>query len=352
MTTSEDRILELAEKIRRFRAEGADKTLSERDTNVLLVEELLEIADWPTKDPSQVSREDYPTERPVDYSLKIGGTPVVLVESKRLANRLTSRKHLEQALSYASSAGIRWCVLTNGSVFRIYNSLAPEVATKKLLDELDLGEVGQPEGIPVDRALQVIRLISPQSVESGEIDRVWDEQYTGAKIRETVVDLWSGPDSDLVNLVRRRIMERGHRLTKNETARWLSTLDIKVRSGSLRPGKPAKPAQRVSKTGPSKMRIGTQSAEVKYSNEVLVNTAEWLIQQGKLSAGECPIPLGRKRNLVSREPKHRDGHALRAPKRLSNGLWLEVNMNSRDCIRHARRLLQRFGYSADMLEVE
>ena len=37
MTSSEDRILRLADKIRRFRAEGADKTLSERDTNVLLL---------------------------------------------------------------------------------------------------------------------------------------------------------------------------------------------------------------------------------------------------------------------------------------------------------------------------
>ena len=106
------------------------------------------------------------------------------------------------------------------------------------------------------------------------------------------------------------------------------------------------------KPGPSKMRIGTYGAEVKYSNEVLVNTAEWLIKQGKLSVGECPIPLGRTRNLVSTEPKHRDGQDFRAPKRLSTGLWVEANLSGRDCIKHVRRLLKTFGYSEDMLEVQ
>jgi predicted type IV restriction endonuclease len=352
MATSEDRIRQLAEKIRRYRAEGLDRTLSERDTNALLVEKVLKIAGWPTDDPSQVSREDRPTERPVDYSLKIGGRPVVLVESKRLANKLTSRKHLEQALAYASSAGVRWSVLTNGCLFRIYNSLAAEVAENKLLQELDMAKVGQADGTSVERALQVIHLISPESVESGEIDEAWDQQYIGAKIRQTVADLWSEPDSDLVNLVRRRMVESGHKLTKKDTERWLNTLDVKVRSKPVTPGKPAKPRDRVSKTGPTKMRIGTYSAAVKYSNEVLVNTAEWLIQQGKLSAAECPIPLGRKRNLVSIEPKHGDEQDFRAPKRLSTGLWLEANLSGRDCIKHARRLLKTLGYPDEMLEVE
>jgi hypothetical protein len=352
MTIPEDRILELAEELRKLRSEGLDKSLSEQDTKAVLVEPLLEIAGWAVRDPKQVSREDRPTERPVDYALKMAGKSVVLVECKRLSNPLTNRRHLEQALAYASSAGVRWCVLTNGCLFRVYNSLAPEVAEKKLLEHLDLAKVGQEGGVPVDRALRVVRLISPHSVESGEIDGVWDQQYIGTKIIETVADLWSGPDSDLVNLVRRRMVERGHKLTKKETRRWLSTLDVKVRSKPSAPGKATKPTRRVSKTGPTRMSIGTYAAEVKYSNEVLVNTAEWLIRQGKLSAGECPIPLGRKRNLVSREPRHPSGHDFRAAKRLSTGLWVEANLSKRDCIKHARRLLNMFGYPEAMLEVE
>ena len=148
MTASEDQILKLAEKIRRYRSEGIDTSLSEQDTKAVLVEPLLEIAGWAVRDPARVSREDRPTERPVDYSLKIGGKSAVLVECKRLANQLASRKHLEQALAYSSAAGVRWCVLTNGSIIRIYNSLAAEVAKKKLLAEQIWPRLGSPTGYP------------------------------------------------------------------------------------------------------------------------------------------------------------------------------------------------------------
>jgi hypothetical protein len=102
MTASEDRILQLAEKIRRYREEGVDRGLSEQDTKAVFVEPLLEAVGWAVRDPMQVSREDRPTVGPVDYSLKIGGKPAVVLECKRLANRLDSPADLEQALPYAS----------------------------------------------------------------------------------------------------------------------------------------------------------------------------------------------------------------------------------------------------------
>jgi hypothetical protein len=353
MTIPEDRILELAEELRKLRSEGLDKSLSEQDTKAVLVEPLLEIAGWAVRDPTQVSREDRPTERPVDYALKIAGQSVVLVECKRLSNPLTNRRHLEQALAYASSAGVRWCVLTNGCLFRVYNSLAPEVAEKKLLEHLDLAKVGQEGGVPVDRALRVVRLISPHSVESGEIDAAWEQQYTGTKIRETVIDLLSGPDSELVNLVRRRMLERGDRLSKKETARWLGTLDIKVRSTSTTvPSRNKRPKPPPGKARPTRISVGTYGDDVKYSYEILTKTAEWLIRQGKLKASDCPVPTGRKRNLVNTEARHRDGEEFTAPRELSNGLWIETNHSTAGCIGLARRLLKMFGYPEEMLEVK
>ena len=227
MTTAEDRIVQLAEKVRRFKSEAM--ALSEQDTKAVLVEPLLEIIGWDVHDPAKVTREDKPTIRPVDYSLKLKGKPVVLVECKRLSNRLDSAGDLEQALSYASSAGVRWCVLTNGSLFRIYNSLAPEVAGKKLLEEVNLAAVGQTEGVSPEKALQTLQLVSPDSVEMGLIDQAWEQRYTGTKILEVVRDLWNKPDTGLVHLVRERMRDRGRTLSKQETKEWLGELDITVR---------------------------------------------------------------------------------------------------------------------------
>jgi len=353
MTASEDRIVQLADNIRRFRSEGVDKTLSEQDTKAVLIEPLLELIGWDVHDPAQVTREDRPTERPVDYSLKIRRDPVVLVECKRLANRLDSSRDLEQALAYASAAGVRWCVLTNGCVFRIYNSLAPEVAQKKLLEEVNLAGVGQTDGLSPDRAVQSLELISPQSIETGRIDEAWEERYTGTKVREVVKELWSKPDPGLVNLVRQRMRERGRTLSKKETSRWLRALDVKVdaRPAAVPQGKrERKPAPKAE--GPTRITVGTYSDEIKYSYEILTKTAEWLIGQRKLKASDCPIATGRKRNLVITEARHRDGGQFTAPRRLSNGLWLETHFSTKGCMRSACKLLERFGYSGEMLEVE
>lgn len=360
MGTSQDRIVQLAEDIRQYKADGTHKRLSEQDTKAVFVEPLLEIVGWDVRDPAQVSREDRPTERPVDYSLKLEGEFRVLVECKRLSNQLDNPKDLEQAVSYAANAGVKWCVLTNGALVRIYNSLAPEVAANKLLEELDLAKVGEPEGVPVDTALEVLSLISPQAVQSGEIDRHWDRRYTGAKVRDVIGSLFRGPDPDLVNLVRRRMKAEGQILTRKSVRQWLETLDVRVYAPTTKPRtkptkrpkpRPARERTTVIST-PGSMRIGRDSFDVRYSNEILTNTAEWLVTKGKLGRSDCPVPIGHTRNLVNTKPIHRSGSQFKAPKQLSNGLWVEANHSGSACITFARHLLERFGYGGDVLEVE
>ena len=190
------------------------------------------------------------------------------------------------------------------------------------------------------------------ALESGEIDQAWEQLYTGTKMVQVVKELWSKPDAGLVRLVRQRMKERGRTLSMKDTSRWLRSLDIKVetRAGGVPAGKterkPSPPATRA-----TQMRIGSYSSQVRYSNEVLINTAEWLIQQGRLNEVQCPVSMGRTRNLINTKPKHRDGVDYKAPKELSNGLWLEANLSGEDCIRNARRLLETCGYGVDLLEV-
>lgn len=103
---------------------------------------------------------------------------------------------------------------------------------------------------------------------------------------------------------------------------------------------------------PRRIKISSDVFEVRNSYEILINVAEWLIQKGKLKKSDCPIPIGRKRHLINTEPKHRYGDNFRAPKRLSNGLYVEVHYSTAGCINNARRLLERFGFRGDILEVQ
>jgi hypothetical protein len=101
-----------------------------------------------------------------------------------------------------------------------------------------------------------------------------------------------------------------------------------------------------------KMKIGKDVFEIRNSYEILITTANWLIKQGKLKPTDCPVGIGYKRNLINKEPNHKYGEDFRAPKKLSNGLWIEVHYSTASCINNARRLLEKFGYSGSVLEVQ
>lgn len=104
---------------------------------------------------------------------------------------------------------------------------------------------------------------------------------------------------------------------------------------------------------PRKMKLKGEIFELHNSFEILVNTANWLIKNGKLKASDCPVGIGRgKRNLINNEPKHKYGDAFRAPKKLSNGLWIETHYSTASCINYAKRLLEKFGVSSDILKIE
>ena len=103
---------------------------------------------------------------------------------------------------------------------------------------------------------------------------------------------------------------------------------------------------------PRRMKIGSDVFEIRNSYEILVNTAEWLIRKRKLKRSDCPIPIGRKRYLINTEPKHRYGDSFTAPKQLSNELYIETHYSTARCIDNARRLLEKFGFSGDILEVQ
>jgi len=102
------------------------------------------------------------------------------------------------------------------------------------------------------------------------------------------------------------------------------------------------------------MKLRGEVFELSKSFEILVNTANWLINNGKLKPSDCPVGIGRgKRYLINKEPKHNKyGYGFRAPKKLSKGLWIETHYSTTDCINYAKRLLKKFGFSPDILVIE
>ena len=104
---------------------------------------------------------------------------------------------------------------------------------------------------------------------------------------------------------------------------------------------------------PRKMKLGSDVFEFRNSYEILVNTANWLINNGRLKPSDCPVGIGRgRRNLINKEPKHKYGDDFRAPKGLLKGLWIETHYSTAGCINYAKRLLEKFKFSPDILVIE
>ena len=72
-----------------------------------------------------------------DLAVKVADKLVQMIEVKSAGTTLDDR-HVKQAIDYASNQGVEWVLLTNGSVWRIYQVVFAKPIDKRLLAEFDL----------------------------------------------------------------------------------------------------------------------------------------------------------------------------------------------------------------------
>ena len=109
-----------------------------------------------------------------------------------------------------------------------------------------------------------------------------------------------------------------------------------------------------SEVRPVRIQFPDGSEEVvEYWIDLIEQTAEWLIREGRLSPSDCPVAVGgmRKRFLIHTHPKHRDGSNM-AHKRLSNGLFLDANLASRRIAWLCELLVKKLGEDASQFNVQ
>jgi hypothetical protein len=101
--------------------------IGEQDTKTILINPILGALGWDLQSIDDVSQEyrHKPKDNPVDYALFFLRQPCLFVEAKALGSNLDDRKWISQTISYATIAGVEWCILTNGAEYRLYNAHAP-----------------------------------------------------------------------------------------------------------------------------------------------------------------------------------------------------------------------------------
>ncbi|HEC64137.1 MAG TPA: hypothetical protein ENI23_02455 [bacterium] len=346
MNNLSERLLQIKEKILKFRSEYENNETAVREQ---VINPILRILDWDPENPEQVKHNVVTDEGIPDYSLIKEGKIILFLEAKKLG-LVINDKEIRQLAKYSFNGGTKYGVLTNGSnwvlikSFEEGTSLQERIVWKVDLLNEDLLSV-----------VKKLKAISRSNIEHIEI--LVKKVQTLDEIWKSLVD---APDEIVKGLIPviKSIIAQGYSSYQFDDNEIEELLREKI-NGILAPPSQEMPAEtdnislvQNERGHVQKMKISGEAFELRNSYEILVNTANWLIRKGKLKPSDCPLPIGNKRNIVNKEPKHRFGDGFRAPKKLSNGLWIETSYSTIGCIDAAKRLLAKFDYSPDTLTIQ
>lgn len=123
------------------------------------------------------------------------------VEAKGLNENLDDKKFIAQTVNYANNDGVVWYVLTNGRRIRVYKTNESVAMDRKLLVEVDLADESETPG----EKARLLRLVSREAVQAGELDRLGERVFTDARVRKALAELAADPPDALMQAVADRL---------------------------------------------------------------------------------------------------------------------------------------------------
>ncbi len=200
-------IVSCIENLRRKLPRHKKTSMKEYPTRTIFVDPLLEALGWDVRDPDEIELE-YPTldGKSVDYAAKINKKPVLFIEAKALGDPLVDVKAITQVVGYAANAGVEWCILTNGIIYKVYHSTEKAAAPDKLLFEISL-DPKDTEGVSVQQIAEQLFRFSYDSMAKGVLDEIGEQVFTTAKIRKALDSLFLNPPSSFIRLLRSQLKD-------------------------------------------------------------------------------------------------------------------------------------------------
>ncbi|WP_419926669.1 hypothetical protein [Candidatus Poriferisocius sp.] len=160
---------------------------------------------WNDTDPGEFVPEYQVDNGFVDFALLIHQKPQVFVEAKRLGN--LSLKAEEQLFSYAANQGIPLLVLTDGSIWDFYLSMAAGEPASRRFNRIELSAVGGNQPPRLGELFH--KFLAKEQVASGSAKRdaetLHEDARRRAQAREALPDVWqhllNPPNELLIDLL-------------------------------------------------------------------------------------------------------------------------------------------------------
>jgi hypothetical protein len=198
-------------------------TINEENTKATLINPVLAALGWDLQNIDEVQHEyrRKPQDNPVDYGLFLNATPRLFAEAKALEKDLADRKWISQNLSYATVVGVRWCVLTNGDEYRIYNSHAEVDVEQKLFRSVRISDAAA-----TGHVIDTLSLLSKARMQGTLLDELWNAHFIDRNVRLSIEGLFINEDPTFIRLVRSRAKTVTNREVRASLRRAKITVDF------------------------------------------------------------------------------------------------------------------------------
>ena len=313
---------------------------NEYQTVQSLVNPVLNALGWRVNEVARV-RQQYRVGRgKVDMALMRDDKPVVLVEAKALGTDFDDAV-IDQVSQYCYREGASTALLTNGAEWRVYRPLLMKLTfEQRMLFELRLD---QQDAGKVAKKLSLLAHDGIERLEKEDLQILLDAYWSAHAREELLASFAVALREALVKWSNKPQGEIPSRAVSAWLRRRMFTNFTNNRDDPVPPPPPPPPpAPRPTIVA---IELNGEHFQIRYVRDVLVHTAEWLVQRGRLQRHDCPVRLGSgQRYLVHTVSQHSNGNPFAGPKHLSNGLFLEANFSARDVVRYARFLLEHCGY--------
>ncbi len=228
MSETRERLRAALRKVRRSIAQVRERKdhIGEQNTKSVLIDPVLAALGWDLTDLDEVFLEykHKPQDNPVDYALLLQRSPRLFVEAKELDTNLDDHKWKSQIISYASVAGVEWCVLTDGDRYCIYNAYAPVDVEQKLFRSVIVSDASQDAS-----TLDTLELLSKEKLTENSINVLWKAHFIDRQVQAALEGMFEGEDASLVRLLRKRTTN----LKSSEIRESLKRADIVVEFPAL-----------------------------------------------------------------------------------------------------------------------
>lgn len=195
--------------------------IGEQNSKAALIDPILTALGWDLGVLDEVRREyrRKPQDNPVDYALFLNRTECLFIEAKSLEKDLSDRKWISQNLSYATVVGVRWCVLTNGDEYRIYNAHAAVDVEQKLFRSVRISDTAD-----ANSAIDTLHLLSKEQMHGRLLDELWKVHFIDGNVSRSIESLLANEDSGLIRL----LCKKTKGVTRSEVRASLKRAKIRI----------------------------------------------------------------------------------------------------------------------------